>query len=116
MGDTQLRAVSLSIGVIGTVWAGVYGATRSLLSGSANSAEVFQRLASDPMEALRQHFRDTIDDFDRPVMVFIDDLDRCGAARAGRQDAPPSSTSSSVPSTICSSWGPRDERSWHGHY
>jgi hypothetical protein len=48
-----------------------------LFSGSASSAQSFVRLAKDPMDRVRTHFREMMDRVNRPVVVFIDDLDRC---------------------------------------
>lgn len=48
-----------------------------LMPGFAASAHIFRRLSSDPMEKIRSYYHKMIDAFDRPVIVFIDDLDRC---------------------------------------
>jgi len=48
-----------------------------LMPGFAASAHMFRRLSSDPMEKIRSYYRKMVDGFDRPVIVFIDDLDRC---------------------------------------
>jgi len=47
------------------------------MPGFAASAHIFRRLSSDPMEKIRSYYHKMIDAFDRPVIVFIDDLDRC---------------------------------------
>jgi hypothetical protein len=62
---------------VGSVIAIVLAASRSFSSGSAASAQSFVRLAQDPMEKVRVHFSEMLDRVNGPVMVFIDDLDRC---------------------------------------
>jgi hypothetical protein len=42
-----------------------------------SSAQAFLRLSQEPMERVRRHFPDLIKWLNRPVIVFIDDLDRC---------------------------------------
>jgi hypothetical protein len=53
--------------------------SRSLLPGSARAARSFVQSSGDPMTQVCRHFRDLITAIERPVMIFIDDLDRCQA-------------------------------------
>ncbi len=50
---------------------------RSLLPNTSYSAELYQRFTKDPLSKVRRHFSKFLDDIDRPIMVYIDDLDRC---------------------------------------
>lgn len=75
--DTFGKALSASIAVLGVIGGLGAFATRSFLSGSAGAAERFVRSAVDPMTRVAGHFQDLITWIDHPVIVFIDDLDRC---------------------------------------
>ena len=59
------------------VWSTALLATRSLISGSSRSAQAFMEVAGDPMERIGNHFRDLVGWMGKPVVIFIDDLDRC---------------------------------------
>ncbi|MCB9134852.1 MAG: hypothetical protein H6636_05475 [Anaerolineales bacterium] len=71
----SLQSIGGIIGLAGTLGAGILTLSRSLFT--ASSAQNFARLAQDPMEKVRTHFRAMMDRANHPVMVFIDDLDRC---------------------------------------
>lgn len=70
-----LQSIGGMIGLAGTLGAGILTLSRSLFS--ASSAQNFTRLGQDPMEKVRTHFRKMMDRTNHPIMVFIDDLDRC---------------------------------------
>src|SRR5205085_8196132 len=73
-----LGAVVKYAGVFIGIWSSVLLVSRSLLSGSARSAQSFVETAGDPMERICRHFRDLVGWLgNNPVVVFIDDLDRC---------------------------------------
>ena len=63
--------------VVVGVWSSVLLVSRSLLSGSARAAQSFMETAGDPMERVCVHFRELVGWVGRPVVVFLDDLDRC---------------------------------------
>jgi hypothetical protein len=65
------------IALASTIGGGIILFTRSMLTGSANSARDFMRSNRDPMNNLTQHFADLVERIGRPVAIFIDDLDRC---------------------------------------
>jgi hypothetical protein len=71
----SLQSIGGIIGLAGSLGAGILTLSRSLFS--ASSAQSFTRLGQDPMEKVRTHFRKMMDRVNHPVMVFIDDLDRC---------------------------------------
>jgi len=75
--DTLGKAVSAIIAVLGVIVGVGAFATRSFLSGSAGAAERFVRSAVDPMTRVAQHFQDLVTWIDQPIIIFIDDLDRC---------------------------------------
>jgi hypothetical protein len=72
------------VGVIAgtvTTLAAAIGALRGMggAFASKSGAEDFVRQAADPMNTLRRRFCELIDAIDRPVAIFVDDLDRCRA-------------------------------------
>jgi len=72
-----IGTVSTIIGFVGSIVSIVLAVSRSVSSGSAASAQNFLRLAQDPMEKVRVHFSEILDRVNGPVMVLIDDMDRC---------------------------------------
>ncbi|MBN4073380.1 peptidoglycan-binding protein [Mariprofundus ferrooxydans] len=69
-----------SLAAIFALGTAVFGFFSKVIPGFSASAQIFQRLSSDPMEKIRSYYYDIIETFDRPVIVFIDDLDRCKSA------------------------------------
>jgi peptidoglycan hydrolase-like protein with peptidoglycan-binding domain len=69
--------------VVTTVAAGI-NALRGMggAFSSRNGAEAFVRQASDPMNTLQRRFCALVRSIDKPVAVFVDDLDRCRASYA----------------------------------
>jgi hypothetical protein len=72
---TSISAITLAITLIGLT----RGATRALAVGSAEGAARFLRRAHDPLAVYRHRFHNIVKASDRPIAVFIDDLDRCKA-------------------------------------
>ncbi len=62
---------------ISAIWG--FGAvlTESIMPGTDTLAERLSLGAGDPFDRFRAHFRDMMRRVQRPVMVIIDDLDRC---------------------------------------
>jgi hypothetical protein len=78
--DAASKAVSVVTSVT-TLIVGIstFGRT-SALSGSARAAQTFVQAAVDPMARITKHFTELIGDMgDHPMIVLIDDLDRCQA-------------------------------------
>lgn len=71
------KIVTGVIAILGVVGGIAAFATRSFLSGSAGAAEKFVRSAVDPMTRVTCHFQDLVTWINQPLIVFIDDLDRC---------------------------------------
>lgn len=59
------------------IWTIVSTLTESLLPGTPSAAKNYSLGAGDPLERFRKHFARTIERLRRPVLVVIDDLDRC---------------------------------------
>jgi KAP-like P-loop domain-containing protein len=66
-----------AISFIISLFTGIFGLRQSLITGSRDAAEDFVRQTSDPMEKLSSHFESLINWIKDPVIIFIDDLDRC---------------------------------------
>ena len=49
----------------------------SLLPNSSESAQEVLKRNSDPMSELNLHFKKLLKRINRPVVIFVDDLDRC---------------------------------------
>lgn len=71
------KAASTVLATGGTVWAGMMVASRFFLWDSARGARLFEQSSKDPMEAIASHLHWLLEQAQRPVIFFIDDLDRC---------------------------------------
>ncbi len=71
----EVGTVLAVVGLAGSVGSAALNMGRALVSGEA--AARFVRVGADPMEQVRVHFLDMVRRFGRPVLVCIDDLDRC---------------------------------------
>lgn len=71
------KSAGALLGIVGGIWSTILLTTRSLVSGSARSAQAFMQNSGDPMERVSEHFRDMLRWIDKPVAIFVDDLDRC---------------------------------------
>jgi hypothetical protein len=69
--------VLAGITTIGTIWGLGALVTESIVPGSNTLAERLSLGSGDPFERFRRHFYESIERLKRPVMVIIDDLDRC---------------------------------------
>ncbi len=67
------------VAVLTLVTSWIWLGSRSLISGSALAAQSFLDSAADPMDRIQRHFQKMVRTVDRPIAVFIDDLDRCQA-------------------------------------
>ena len=83
-GELTLRSsVSIAQGTtailaaLGTLWAGALVASKFLLWDSARGARLFEQSDSSPMQSVADHFSWLLKKAKRPVVFFIDDLDRC---------------------------------------
>lgn len=53
------------------------GFTRTLLPGTPEAAKNYSLGSADPLERFRRHFASMMERIRRPVLVIIDDIDRC---------------------------------------
>lgn len=72
----------VSAGIIGLVTGvgAVLTFGRSLLFGSGSAAKAYEELRNDPYTPMMTLFTRLVRAIDRPIIVFIDDLDRCERA------------------------------------
>ncbi|GEM_PF-5598184 len=71
----QAGSILAFLGLAGSIGSAALNMLRALFSGQA--AERFVRVGADPMEQIRRHFCDMVTFVKRPILVCIDDLDRC---------------------------------------
>lgn len=69
--------ITAIMAAIGAVWAAVLVATRFFMWDSPAGARLFEQSNRDPKTYLRKHFAWLAKRARRPVIFFIDDLDRC---------------------------------------
>lgn len=80
VGDLARSAAAILTSV-GILVGGALAASRFLLWESARGARVYEEIQTNPMETLAEHFAWLIGRANRPVIFFIDDLDRCDDER-----------------------------------
>lgn len=73
--SATLTVMASAITLVGAIFLG----SRSLALGSQRAAQTYADLKSDPYKPITSLFGGLIDTIGRPVVVFIDDLDRCEA-------------------------------------
>lgn len=77
-GAVSTMQIWTSIGsLVGSILSAAGVAYTTLVGGTADHAKRFHSFTRDPQIKLRKNFRALIKDFDRPVLIFIDDIDRC---------------------------------------
>lgn len=73
-----VKSIGLVFSAVSTIFLGTKFVSQTLTSGSAKAAEVYLQLTPDPIENIKRHFNDLVEKkINKPVIVFIDDLDRC---------------------------------------
>jgi len=70
-------AITAIVAPVVTLWAVVRGAGRWLLTASPRGARAFVDQTRDPMATVQEHFADLVRWLGRPVIILVDDLDRC---------------------------------------
>jgi hypothetical protein len=68
---------TLLTGGLSFVWATFSTLTTSLVPGTPDAARNYSLGAGDPLERFRRHFARTMRHLKRPVLVVVDDIDRC---------------------------------------
>jgi hypothetical protein len=61
------------------IWGGIRALNRWLLAGSAGAAAALLARTRDPMHLVRRRFARLVHWIRQPVVIFVDDLDRCQA-------------------------------------
>lgn len=80
---TRVEGVGKAIGLLfsgaSTIFLGTRFVSQTLLNaGSAKGAEIYLQFTPDPIDGIKKHFDEFIEKkVNKPVIVFIDDLDRC---------------------------------------
>jgi peptidoglycan hydrolase-like protein with peptidoglycan-binding domain len=59
------------------IWTVASTFTSSLLSGTPDAAKNYSLGSGDPLERFRTHFAKMVERLRRPVLVIVDDIDRC---------------------------------------
>jgi hypothetical protein len=74
-----IKGILGGIAGILALWAVVHTLARSLVFGSDRAAAMYNDLRSDPLRPVIRLFRHLITTIQLPLVVFIDDLDRCSS-------------------------------------
>lgn len=72
-----LASLASLFGGVATIRSALDYVAKNLFSGTPAAAQQFELGSADPLERFRYHFARTIEDFGRPIVVVVDDLDRC---------------------------------------
>ncbi|AVI50930.1 hypothetical protein C5O00_06970 [Pukyongia salina] len=77
-----LKLILTLVSVVGTLFAFAKFITVPFFINSSKEAKSFVLRASDPMNKIKEHFNDLVDDINskkkkRQLAIFIDDIDRC---------------------------------------
>lgn len=76
--EAVAKPISAIFAALSTIFLGTKFISRTVSFGSAKAAEVYLQFTPDPIENIKRHFDDLIEKkINKPVIVFIDDLDRC---------------------------------------
>lgn len=71
--DLLVRLAPLAVTLVGAIYLG----SRTLALGSRRAAQTYAELKDDPFRPIAKLFNDLVRAIRRPVVVFVDDLDRC---------------------------------------
>ncbi|MEV4147622.1 P-loop NTPase fold protein [Amycolatopsis sp. NPDC049691] len=74
---TLAKTVTAVVTAAGALWAGAWVAAKLLLWDSARGARLFEQSTSNPMDQVVAHFDWLLRHSRKPVLLFVDDLDRC---------------------------------------
>ena len=69
--------ITSGLAAAGVVWAATRVGTRLFLWDSARGARLFEQSHTDPMGDVAHHFSWLLKRSRKPVVIFVDDLDRC---------------------------------------
>lgn len=71
------RSIGGIVSIIVSLLSGVQAVRNSLVPGSEHAAKEFAERSNDPTRKLKDHFNQLIKDIGQPVIILVDDLDRC---------------------------------------
>ncbi|MEV6611715.1 P-loop NTPase fold protein [Kutzneria sp. NPDC051319] len=71
------KAITGGLAVLAAFWSVGKIAARLLLWNSASGARLLEQSHTNPMREVTEHFAWLVDHASKPVVLFIDDLDRC---------------------------------------
>ncbi|OXM44794.1 P-loop NTPase fold protein [Amycolatopsis alba] len=74
---TLAKAVTAVVATLATLWAGARLVGRTLLWDTVRGARLFEQSIPNPMDQVAAHFDWMLSKARKPVVFFIDDLDRC---------------------------------------
>ncbi|MFI7120230.1 P-loop NTPase fold protein [Amycolatopsis sp. NPDC049868] len=74
---TLAKAVTAVVATLVTLWAGARVVGRTLLWDTVRGARLFEQSTPNPMDQVAAHFDWMLGKARKPVVFFIDDLDRC---------------------------------------
>ena len=77
LGGTIGKILAILIGGGGIAWKIADALFKSLLPGTPDAAKNYSLGSGDPLARFRKHFARMMKSLDRPVLVVVDDLDRC---------------------------------------
>lgn len=75
------KVVTAVAGALLPLWAGALVASRFLLWNSARGAKLFEESGTNPLHEVSAHFSWLLGQARKPVVFFVDDLDRCPHAQ-----------------------------------
>ncbi|MGE6737109.1 caspase, EACC1-associated type, partial [Streptomyces sp. NPDC059900] len=78
--EQQLKAGTAILAALATLTTGALLAARLLLWDSVRGARLFEQTQANPLADIAAHFRWLLRRADKPVVFFVDDLDRCDQA------------------------------------
>lgn len=72
-----ITSLTILMGGASAAWSLFATFTQTLLPGTPEAAKNYSLGSADPLSRFRQHFADMMEAVERPVLVIIDDIDRC---------------------------------------
>lgn len=76
-GGVQAKDVAVLVGLFISLWSFIQVFIRSIAPGASKSAQSFLDIIGNPLDVVSRHFNEQIISCKKPVLICIDDLDRC---------------------------------------
>ncbi|MEU7897467.1 P-loop NTPase fold protein [Nonomuraea sp. NPDC049152] len=77
--EPTLKTITAVVGAVGGLWTAGVVVSRYVMWGSARRARSFEESHTDPMNEVAEHIAWLVRHADRPIVVLVEDLDRCNA-------------------------------------